>query len=237
MVAVGVLPRMMSKCNPITDDDCSWVWEDNSLVKALQLFSTTTGTDGTLAHRLLRRSYCVQKDEFAAAYFYLTFTDTLKQKYNDFLRSIVSQFCQYRPKILEELYYKNKSAKPSDESLNSALSSIIRESSHTFIIIDALDKSPMGDERDRLLKLIKEMHRWSIDNLHILATSRKEPDIEHTMLLSLKSPAVCIEVSQNTADIDLYVRNQLNSHRSLKTLGAPLKNEMEDTLVSKSNGM
>ncbi|KAF8536749.1 hypothetical protein BDD12DRAFT_889482 [Trichophaea hybrida] len=162
-----------------------------------------------------------------------------QQYHSHFLRSIVAQLCQYRPipKSLEAVYDNDKQTKPSDANLISALSPVIKESGDIFILIDALDESPLGKERYDLLELIEEMHQWSIDSLHILATSREESDIEDIMLSSLNASAVCIEESQNSADINLYVKNQLNGHRRLKKLNEPLKKEIEDTLVSKSNGM
>lgn len=107
-----------------------------------------------------------------------------------------------------------------------------------FILIDALDECPQRDnERQEVLDLIKEMKSWSTSNLHLLVTSRKEVDIEETLVDILTLPPISIQGSQVAADIDLFVDYQLKTISQLKRLPQDLKLEIKDALVNGANGM
>jgi hypothetical protein len=72
---------------------------------------------------------------------------------------------------------------------------------HTYIVVDALDECT---ERDELLRLINEIVGWDLGSLHILATSRKERDIEDR-LKCLVSPQIHIQSALVDSDIESYV--------------------------------
>jgi hypothetical protein len=67
------------------------------------------------------------------------------------------------------------------------LKAILGLSLKTYIILDALDECT---DKGELLELIQEMNKWR--TVQILATSRKEKDIEE-ILQRLVSCQICIQ--------------------------------------------
>jgi hypothetical protein len=74
-------------------------------------------------------------------------------------------------------------------TLMMTLRQILGSFQHTYVIFGALDECT---ERDELLRLIDEIVSWKLGSLHILATSRKERDIEDS-LTCLVSPQIYIQ--------------------------------------------
>ena len=117
------------------------------------------------------------------AYFYFEFSDTEKQSHDHLTRSLIMQLSAQSMstlKALEELFthHQNGNQNPSTKGLVATLKEIINSSQQTYIILDALDECK---ERKELLLLIKEMTEWNMGKLYILATSRKEKDIEESL--------------------------------------------------------
>ena len=53
---------------------------------------------------------------------------------------------------------------------------------------------------EELHEIVANLHRSSLENLHLLMTSRREFDIESAMIFLLVSPAISIESSQVNSD-------------------------------------
>jgi hypothetical protein len=112
----------------------------------------------------------------------------------------------------------------------SALKSIIGSFQAVYIVFDALDECP---ERSRFLTLIKEFHEWGFDKLHLLATSRKERDIEET-LSGLISHEVPLDESLVDGDIRVHVSRTLEDNFRCS---AEEKEMVKTTLVKGAHGM
>ena len=111
-------------------------------------------------------------------------------------------------------------------------------SGQTFIIADALDECPSNStERAELCALLTEFSRWALPNLHILVTSRKEPDINEALSTLVTFPPICIQSKQVAADIRLHVRTELANDPKLKKWSLQIKEEIENTLVEGADGM
>ncbi|KAF8512683.1 hypothetical protein JB92DRAFT_264456 [Gautieria morchelliformis] len=115
----------------------------------------------------------------------------------------------------------------SPEELKSTLKSIISTFENVYIILDALDECP---DRHRFLGLIKEIHGWNFDTLHLLATSRDEKDIEKT-LRDLVSHQVSMDEGLVDSDIRAYVSNRLKDDNKLSKYSAEKKETIENTLT------
>jgi hypothetical protein len=75
-------------------------------------------------------------------------------------------------------------------------------------MIDALDECPRhGGEMVELLAALAEIRHWNPPGLHILATSRKEPDIEEALTPLLTCSSVCIQTNQVDEDIRKHVKS------------------------------
>jgi ankyrin repeat domain-containing protein 50 len=186
------------------------------------------------------KEYC-KKPDFALAYFYFDFNDTEKQEVSNFVSSLIAQLCSKvvdLPEQLKELHKRcnNGQEKAAMHELKAALSGMVKDFEDVFIIVDALDECPKNGEREELLGLITEMKSWSPSNLHLLATSRQEPDIKEA-LTSLTNSAITIQGSEVESDIKLHIVRELATDPKLKNWSSDIKFEIESTLVAGANGM
>ena len=183
-------------------------------------------------------AYCQSNPSFAIAYFYFDFHDSMKQRYENLVRSLVDQLytqCTNTPEVLENLYSRNRDGawQPTTEALVAALRDIVYRFQHTYIVLDALDEC---SERGELLSLIEEIIDWKIETLHLLATSRKEQDIDDC-LSSRVSNEIDIQSTLVDADIRVHVRDQLRKDRKLKKWSPDAQAEIETALVDGAHGM
>lgn len=137
------------------------------------------------------------------------------------------------PKALEALYAINQNGhqQPSRQGLVDTLKSILGLFPKTYIILDALDECT---DREELLVLIEEINRWGA--VQILATSRKEKDIEEA-LHPLVTCQICIQDAQIDNDIKLYIRHRLQNDSKLKKWPLKVQREIEESLMAGANGM
>jgi len=182
--------------------------------------------------------HCRSNPSFAFAYFYFDFHDSAKQRYENLVRSLIEQFsaqCASAPEALENLYSRSQDGarQPTADALVATLRDIVCGFRHTYIAIDALDEC---SEREELLCLIEEIANWKIDTLHILATSRKEQDIEHC-LSPIVSNQIDIQSTLVDADIRIYIRERLQSDRRLRKWSADAWLEIETALMDGAHGM
>ena len=169
-------------------------------------------------------------------YFYFTFNDQRKRDVDGVLRSLLAQIVGSRaviPEQIEQLYNSNNKGQqqPDLASLRSTLLSVL-ETSDIYLVLDAADECL---ERADLLELIKDV-KDNCQNVNILITSRREPDLEAVLRSDPKS-AICIEDDIVSGDIRLYVRKQLQSDQHLQRWSEDLKSETEAALVSGAKGM
>ena len=107
-----------------------------------------------------------------------------------------------------------------------------------FVVADALDECPKdNDEREELLKIFETIHGWTKSSLHLLATSRRETDIESALNPLLCLPAIPIGDDQVDADIRIYVKSELEALSKQKRWPRDLVIEVEETLVRGATGM
>lgn len=174
----------------------------------------------------------------AVVFFYFDFNDSEKQSHENLLRSLMVQLCTQSastPKALQKIYSSHQDGmkKPSSERLIATLREIFGCFRQNYIVLDALDECA---NREELLVLIEEVIGWKIKNLHILATSRKEGDIEE-VLEPLVTDQICIQSALINADIRLHIRERLEHDRVLRKRPKELKDTIEATLMEGAHGM
>ncbi|CUS12036.1 unnamed protein product, partial [Tuber aestivum] len=188
------------------------------------------------------KNLCAEKDDHALAYFYFTFTDSEKQNFLNMLLSIIGQLLEGIsghgfPNEVIDLYHNSKAiGKSTDiEALKSAFLHMVKHSKKTFIILDALDEFPK-ETRESLLSWIRELTvGHDAGSLSILITSRPEADIEKS-LEPLTTFSISLQSNIIDPDIRSYIRNSLGDRDGLKEFTKEIKSEIEDTLVSRSQG-
>jgi hypothetical protein len=128
----------------------------------------------------------------------------------------------------------NGKQQPMTGELLTTLRQIVQEFDETFIILDALDECT---ERQELLTNIEEIAKWKIGKLHILATSRREKDIEEWLEpLVNDQEKICIQSALVNDDIRTYVHEKLQTDRKLKW-SAKVQEEIEKSLMDGAHGM
>jgi hypothetical protein len=182
---------------------------------------------------------CRSNPSLAIAFFYFDFTnkDTFP---NAVLRSLIKQLsvrCASTPHALESLFSRSEEGgvhrDPGQEELVSTLKTIIGCFQTVYIVFDALDECP---ERSRFLAAIQNLHGWGFDTLHLLATSRKETDIED-MLRGLVSHEVPMDEKLIHGDIQLHVSRTIEDDTKFRKFSAAEKEMVMTSLVEGAHGM
>ena len=183
---------------------------------------------------------CGLNSTLAFGYFYFDFKDPAKQKYRNLLCSLIIQLT-WRftgiPSALQELYSQNQNGRqqPTPEALLAILKELCRPFTHTYIILDALDECT-GTERSNVLHFIKTLVGWGYDNVHLLVTSQKQPEIERR-LKSLNCSQLDLGMKLISGDIHIYVRDMLAEDESFRHWRDKEKKLIEQTLMKGADGM
>ena len=183
-----------------------------------------------------------RESQVAVLYFLFDFKDIDKQQHDGMVCSLLSQLsmhCAIVPPLLEELYSScmDGGREPTLEALLNTLHQIATTFEKVFIIVDALDEC---DARFELMAGMEELFSWKDADMRILATSRRERDIEEFMLpLTKDRYRICMESALINDDIRAYVHDQLRTNKKLKRWQKDpiVQMEIEDTLLKKVHGM
>jgi hypothetical protein len=192
------------------------------------------------------KTFCNSNSRCALEYFYFDFNDAEKQKPTNCISSLIAQLCNQvtdLPGRIEDIHreYNNGGQKPAMHDLKMVLMLFAetKQLDDVFIVIDALDECPKnGDEpRRELLELVLEIAGWPALNVHLLAASRPEPDIEEALRPLLKIEPISIQGSQVASDIKLHITSQLARDSRLRKWPDEIKEEIESALTTGANGM
>jgi len=148
----------------------------------------------------------------AIAFFFFVFDDKSKQGASAMLRAIILQLSTQLKDTdpLARLHDSYRNTTPPDEDLAKCLRQLVRRFEHTYILLDALDESPLGKHRKEVLQHLVDLHYWAEPGLHLMVTSRDEPDIGN--VLRQKLGASEISMMKNTSvdrDIAAFVSQHL----------------------------
>ena len=182
------------------------------------------------------------------AYFYFDFRDAKKQCLRDLVTSLLTQLSARsgpRCDILLDLYSTHDEGKkqPSDRTLVEYLKRMLALSHQppTYLIIDALDESPITSgipsPRETVLELLEELINLSPE-LHICVTSRPEIDIRN-VLEPLASRVSLHDQSGQKKDIEDYIRSVVysGSEQIMRRWKIEDKKLVIETLSERADGM
>lgn len=175
------------------------------------------------------------------ACFFFDFNDKQKQDPGRMLRSLVWQLSWQSDSIptrLDSLFSLCQSGQqqPSPNALQKALQSRIEELPQVYVVLDALDECA---ERTELMNMLETMAGWKLQNLHLLLTSRKEPDIESTLEEIVDDQRrICLESALVDKDIQRYVQHRIATDKTLQRWRKDdIRQEIETILSDNANGM
>lgn len=152
------------------------------------------------------------------AYFYFNFNDAQKQNPELILRSLLRQLLQRSSTIatgVDSLFSSCDDGKrqPSLHALLEVLPQVMQQFTHVFIILDALDECT---HRPELMDVLETVAGWQLNNMHLLMTSRKERDIESSLVSCVKEEdTICLQRDIVDKDIQRYVQQRLSDDKTL----------------------
>ena len=172
------------------------------------------------------------------AFHYFSFTDHSRQTVSGLLRTLLQQLSSQLPDgpaTLMQLYDASKNGEPPISDLENAVEQVVAKFQDVYVVIDALDESPRGEQRDAVLDTLSQMRGWRLPGLHLFVASRDEPDIRSELNPQIDEE-IFLERSEVDQDIADYVRQKLRSDRRLQKF-APHFTEIEDVLIKRADRM
>lgn len=180
------------------------------------------------------------KPNSAVLFFYFDFNDAEKQRHGKMIRSLICQLFRYTTdSVVQSLYssWLDSNRQPTEEVLLNTFRQMLASVGDTYIVLDALDECV---ERDELFRDLKQICSWESADLHVLATSRRESDIEGA-LTPLCDSRNRISIQSELVDVDIrtYIQDRLQFDPKLKKRQEDPKIQLEikDALMTKANGM
>lgn len=170
-------------------------------------------------------------------YFYFDFSAVRKQALDDALRSLLWQLTERGESSFREVekLYKGSQNQPSTQSVTRVLESVLQATGRVIIVLDALDECTT--RRDLLQWLAETAAK---DSIQIIATSRKEYDIEVAFTEWLTEDVMLsIQQLEVDKDIQAYVHARIRSDPDLQRWrDKPLvQKQIEVELMKKAQGM
>ncbi|OBT97761.1 hypothetical protein VE01_05117 [Pseudogymnoascus verrucosus] len=189
---------------------------------------------------------CENSPYKALAYYYFSFTEQPEQDASRMLSSMIRQLCGARPDSPAWLNnlgstFRDKGARPTLEHLEGALWNAVEGFNAVYLIIDALDECTTSKStRATLMKSLVKLQKCSPPNVHILVTSRKEPDIEAAldrMPLASEEKIDLFEFRDAVNhDMDIYLQQKLDSPE-FDNMSDDTKTLARSLLLEKADGM
>lgn len=158
--------------------------------------------------------------------------------YNGLIRSIIVQLsdrCSGKiSTALVELYHAcdDGRSQPLESQLEDTLARILKNFDSSYIIIDSLDGCV---EKFDLLRWIQSMTSSDSSKLHLMFTSRPQPELKQGLSSLLNHERIDINNHSNGSDIEAYLDAEL---AKMHKWTEPSEKEMiKDALLSRSDGM
>lgn len=181
-------------------------------------------------------------------FFYHDFKDNQKRGRRGLLSSALVQLCHQSDSycdILTEFYLEHGkgSQYPSDGALVRCLMNVLKlpGQAPVYLIIDALDEcpntSPLPSPREDVLKLVEDLLRARLSNLHICVASRLETDIK-TVLEPLSMHSVSLHGERGQIeDIENYVKSVVTKDPQCRRWKAEDRQLVIDALKRNADGV
>lgn len=218
----------------------SGLWQDGIEVSQNSKLRKELGADQRISAVALQSLLQQQesRSDTAVSYFYFDFNDVEKQSSRTAIRSLLFQFAQQAAnglQDLEQLYQKCRSGEqqPAEDAIQSLLRNTIDKIDFKYVVLDALDECT---DREVLLTFIYDLLNGKLEGLLVMATSRRERDIEE-QLRPIADYNINIQSAVVDKDIKVYVQNRLATDFKLKKWPESVRNEITSVIIEKAHGM
>jgi len=161
------------------------------------------------------------------------------QSVDNLLCSLLRQLTPGSQRFPEEISklsdtHRKRDSRPRTKDLVSALDVLIRGlKKDVFLVLDGIDEYPEDAEdtkREDVLKLIETIVGKDYDNLHVLITSKEEPDIRKWFEGLGNGPEELDIEDQISTDLDSFIERKMSTDRNLNDLDDDLKHQIEQRL-------
>jgi ankyrin repeat domain-containing protein 50 len=173
------------------------------------------------------------------AFFYLTFNDESKRDQSAMLRALLWQLAGQHsdgPSRLQRLHDSYRTEPPPAAVLREQLRECIQRFHQVYILVDALDESPRGSPRDKVLDTITTMRDWSMPGLHLLVASRDELDIRES-LNTTSNQEVTLKNDEIDRDINNFIAEKLSTDPKLRNRWRPHRDRIQHALAERARGV
>ncbi|GME33642.1 hypothetical protein GTA08_BOTSDO08131 [Neofusicoccum parvum] len=170
----------------------------------------------------------------AVAYFYFDFHVDVKREVMALLHVVLSQLALQGTGAFEELRKlyqecKDGQRQPTTEELLLTIARAVSHFPRIYVVVDALDECRESH------KAVEQLRRLSeAANVHVLAVSRKDADLERPMR---GIPEIKLEGPEVAVDIASYVRQRVLTSEYMADWPLEEQQKVEDQLSSKADGM
>jgi archaellum biogenesis ATPase FlaH len=107
-----------------------------------------------------------------------------------------------------------------------------------YLVIDALDEVAWGAQREDLLRFLRKLPAIASEGLRVLVSSRNESDIRDTFCHpESRWTDIPVDLKDVDKDIEKYIDNGMEKHRSLKRQSSATKSLIREKLIQNANGM
>ena len=215
----------------------SWLTQDNSF---LWLSGFAGCGKSVLCSTAIQYAFRHKRSDHGVgiAIFYFAFNDESKQDDSAMLRALLLQLSGQLSDgqtDLSRLHDSHHAGTPSTMVLLEHLRHLIQKFQQVYILLDALDESPRYGRRDNVLNAIETVRKWLLPGLHLLVTSRDEPDVRESL-----SPVGDQEVSMRNDEIENDIRHfiagQLTTNPKLRKFHAH-HDQIQKVLAERANGV
>ena len=174
--------------------------------------------------------------------FFFDFADNEKQTFDQLLRTLSHQLYLRSPDCrpeLDELFISCEKGRQqlACQALAATLSRMLSHCGKVYIIIDALDECKT---RKEVLRWIEDIFRSGIPSVRLLATSRREEDIESELERWLEQQNILSAQEESVNhDIRKFVHSKLFSEPEFERwrMQPDVQDEIETQIMLKANGM
>ncbi|KAF2242108.1 ankyrin, partial [Trematosphaeria pertusa] len=182
--------------------------------------------------------WCRLEDGRLLLYFFFDFAARDTSVIGILLRSLLAQIVIQRravPDSIQALFEQHHGGfqQPNIRTLLGTLQKTLEHAEQTYLVIDALDECA---ERADLLETLEDMQEWRLDNFHILATSRREKDIEESFL-RMGSEQLQLEGARVNDDIRQYVSRRMQKERWLKKWPDTIQANITSVITTRAGDM
>ena len=119
-------------------------------------------------------------------------------------------------RAIVNLYEIYSAGEPPVQRLLDCLQKVIKRFQNVFIFLDAIDENSPGSKRGEVLTTLGKIRDWALPGLHVLVTSRDEPDIRASLHLTQDDEAVLKKSKEIDLDISNYIFSQLATNPKLR---------------------